>query len=96
MQEKQLELSRQGAFFQDPFFADLQGSMRDGLKNQLAEFSARSMGVAGAGLNEAAHNIQVSKTPKFEAIQKANVDFDISFPMTNLLLTNPTSGVCQQ
>merc|ERR1719439_324692 len=34
--------------------------MRDGLKNQLAEFSARSMGVAGAGLNEAAHNIQVS------------------------------------
>jgi len=60
MQEKQLELSRQGAFFQDPFFADLQGSMRDGLKNQLAEFSARSMGVAGAGLNEAAHNIQVS------------------------------------
>merc|ERR1712211_43847 len=33
---------------------------RDGLKNQLAEFSARSMGVAGAGLNEAAHNIQVS------------------------------------
>jgi len=53
-------LSRQGAFFQDPFFADLQGSMRDGLKNQLAEFSARSLGVAGAGLNEAAHNIQVS------------------------------------
>merc|ERR1719410_998152 len=38
----------------------MQGSMRDGLKNQLAEFSARSMGVAGAGLNEAAHNIQVS------------------------------------
>merc|ERR1711974_461497 len=54
------ELSRQGAFFQDPFFADLQGSMRDGLKNQLAEFSARSLGVAGAGLGEAAHNIQVS------------------------------------
>jgi len=60
MQEKQLELSRREAFFQDPFFADMQGSMRDGLKNQLAEFSARSMGVAGAGLNEAAHNIQVS------------------------------------
>jgi len=60
MQEKQLELSRREAFFQDPFFADLQGSMRDGLKNQLAEFSARSLGVAGAGLNEAAHNIQVS------------------------------------
>ena len=62
MQEKQLELSRREAFFQDPFFADMQGSMRDGLKNQLAEFSARSMGVAGAGLNEAAHNIQVSST----------------------------------
>jgi len=55
-----LELSRREAFFKDPFFADLQGSMRDGLKNQLAEFSARSLGVAGAGLNEAAHNIQVS------------------------------------
>jgi len=55
-----LELSRREAFFKDPFFADLQGSMKDGLKNQLAEFSARSMGVAGAGLNEAAHNIQVS------------------------------------
>ena len=54
-----MELSRREAFFKDPFFADLQGSMRDGLKNQLAEFSARSMGVAGAGLNEAAHNIQV-------------------------------------
>jgi len=60
VQEKQLELSRREAFFKDPFFADLQGSMKDGLKNQLAEFSARSMGVAGAGLNEAAHNIQVS------------------------------------
>ena len=56
MPEKQLELSKRSAFFSDPFFADLQGSMRDGLKNQLAEFSARSMGVAGAGLNEAAHN----------------------------------------
>ena len=64
MQEKQLELSRREAFFQDPFFADMQGSMRDGLKNQLAEFSARSMGVAGAGLNEAAHNIQVASTHK--------------------------------
>ena len=59
-----MELSRREAFFKDPFFADLQGSMRDGLKNQLAEFSARSMGVAGAGLNEAAHNIQVSSTAK--------------------------------
>ena len=59
-----MELSRREAFFQDPFFADLQGSMRDGLKSQLAEFSARSLGVAGAGLNEAAHNIQVSSTSK--------------------------------
>ena len=61
-----MELSRREAFFKDPFFADLQGSMRDGLKNQLAEFSARSMGVAGAGLNEAAHNIQVSSTAKLK------------------------------
>ena len=60
MQEKQLQLSRRDGFFKDPFFADLQGGMRDGLERQLAEFSARSMGVAGAGLNEAAHNIQVS------------------------------------
>merc|ERR1712088_917226 len=60
MPEKQLELSKQGAFFQDPFFADLQGGMGDGLEKRLAEFSARSMGVAGVGLNEAAHNIQVS------------------------------------
>merc|ERR1711892_205222 len=36
------------------------GGMGDGLEKRLAEFSARSMGVAGAGLNEAAHNIQVS------------------------------------
>merc|ERR1711902_36909 len=36
------------------------GSMGAGLEGRLAEFSARSMGVAGAGLGEAAHNIQVS------------------------------------
>jgi len=34
--------------------------MGAGLETQLAEFSARSMGLAGAGLGEAAHNIQVS------------------------------------
>merc|ERR1712183_277884 len=34
--------------------------MGAGLERRLAEFSARSMGVAGAGLGEAAHNIQVS------------------------------------
>merc|ERR1712211_231399 len=33
---------------------------RDGLESRLAEFSARAMGVAGAGLGEAAHDIQVS------------------------------------
>lgn len=60
MFEKQLELSKRSAFFKDPFFADLQGSMGDGLEKRLAEFSARSMGLVGAGLNEAAHNIQVS------------------------------------
>merc|ERR1719233_2480488 len=48
------------AFFKDPFFQDMVGGMGDGLEKRLAEFSARSMGVAGAGLNEAAHNIQVS------------------------------------
>merc|ERR1711923_395383 len=31
-----------------------------GLEKRLAEFSARSMGLSGAGLGEAAHNIQVS------------------------------------
>jgi len=60
MPEKQLELSKRSAFFSDPFFADLKGSMGAGLERRLAEFSARSMGVAGAGLGEAAHNIQVS------------------------------------
>ena len=44
MQEKQLELSRREAFFQDPFFADMQGSMRHGLKNQLP-----SRALAGRG-----------------------------------------------
>jgi len=60
MPEKQLELSKRSAFFKDPFFQDLVGGVGDGLEKRLAEFSARSMGVAGAALNEAAHNIQVS------------------------------------
>merc|ERR1712236_174227 len=60
MPEKQLELSKRNAFFKDPFFQDLVGGVGDGLEKRLAEFSARSMGVVGAGLNEAAHNIQVS------------------------------------
>jgi len=62
MPEKQLELSKRNAFFQDPFFSDLRDGMLDhsGLERRLAEFSARSMGVSGAGLGEAAHNIQVS------------------------------------
>jgi len=62
MPEKQLELSKRNAFFQDPFFSDLRDGMLDhsGLEKRLAEFSARSMGVSGAGLGEAAHNIQVS------------------------------------
>ena len=54
MPEKQLELSKRSAFFSDPFFADLKDSMGAGLERRLAEFSARSMGVAGAGLGEAA------------------------------------------
>jgi len=53
-------LSKRNAFFKDPFFQDMVGGMGEGLEKRLAEFSARSMGVAGAGLNEAAHNIQVS------------------------------------
>jgi len=60
MPEKQLELSRRQAFFKDPFFQDLTSGVGDGLEKQLAEFSARSMGLAGAALGEAAHNIQVS------------------------------------
>merc|ERR1712180_375407 len=60
IEEKQLQLSKKSAFFSDPFFADLKDSMGAGLERRLAEFSARAMGVAGAGLGEAAHNIQVS------------------------------------
>merc|ERR1712038_153495 len=60
MPEKQLGLSKRNAFFKGPFFQDMVGGMGEGLEKRLAEFSARSMGVAGAGLNEAAHNIQVS------------------------------------
>merc|ERR1712165_688022 len=60
MPEKQLELSKRSAFFKDPFFQDLRSGLEDGLEKRLAEFSARSLGVSGAGLGEAAHNIQVS------------------------------------
>jgi len=61
MPEKQLQLSKRSAFFSDPFFADLRSGLDGNLEKRLAEFSARSMGIAGgAGLNEAAHNIQVS------------------------------------
>merc|ERR1739838_58915 len=59
MPEKQLELSRRNAFFADPFFADLRSCLGDELEKRLAEFSARTLGLAGAGLSEAAHNIQV-------------------------------------
>merc|ERR1712180_247579 len=69
MPEKQLELSKRNAFFSDPFFSDLQGSVGAGLQNKLAEFSARSIGQAGAGLNEAAHNIQVSASNEKFQIQ---------------------------
>jgi len=60
MPEKQLQLSKKNAFFKDPFFQDLTSGMGEGLEKRLAEFSARSMGLAGSGLGEAAHNIQVS------------------------------------
>jgi len=62
MPEKQLELSKREAFFKDPFFSEFRDGMLGGsnLEKRLAEFSARSMGVAGAALGEAAHNIQVS------------------------------------
>jgi len=60
MPEKQLQLSKRNAFFKDPMFQDLTSGMGEGLEKRLAEFSARSMGVAGSGLGEAAHNIQVS------------------------------------
>jgi len=58
---KQLELSRNGAFFQDPFFQDMRGGVEDGLEKRLAEFSARTGGLSVPGEKlEAAHNIQVS------------------------------------
>jgi len=58
---KQLELSRNGAFFQDPFFQDMREGLGDGLEKRLAEFSARTGGLSVAGEKmEAAHNIQVS------------------------------------
>jgi len=60
MPEKQLELSKRDAFFSDPFFNDLRSGMGGDLERRLAEISARSMGLAGAGRSEAAHNIQVS------------------------------------
>lgn len=64
MAGKQLELSKRDAFFADPLFSDLRESLgggASGLEKRLAEFSARAMGISGgAGLNEAAHNIQVS------------------------------------
>merc|ERR1711923_663722 len=52
------------------------GGMDDGLEKRLAEFSARSMGVAGAGLNEAAHNIQVSASNDKFMIQLELPGFD--------------------
>ena len=60
MPEKQLELSKRNAFFKDPFFQDLLPGVDSNLEKRLAEISARSMGLSGAGLGEAAHNIQVS------------------------------------
>jgi len=60
MPEKQLELSKRNAFFKDPFFQDMVSGVDNNLEKRLAEFSARSMGLSGTGLGEAAHNIQVS------------------------------------
>jgi len=58
---KQVELSRNGTFFQDPFFQDMREGLGDGLEKRLAEFSARTGGLSVAGEKlEAAHNIQVS------------------------------------
>jgi len=62
MPEKQLSLSLRSAFFSDPFFSDLHPSLDSGLEQRLASFSARSLGVSGEGLGDAAHNIQVSAT----------------------------------
>lgn len=69
MPEKQLELSRRNAFFTDPFFTDLRAGLGGDLERRLAEVSARSMGLAGAGLSEAAHNIQVSASNEKFQIQ---------------------------
>merc|ERR1711963_594881 len=69
MPEKQLELSKRNAFFKDPFFQDLRSGLDDGLEKRLAEFSARSLGLSGAGLGEAAHNIQVSASNEKFIIQ---------------------------
>jgi len=60
MPEKQLELSKRNAFFKDPFFQDMVPGVDNNLEKRLAEFSAKSMGLSGAALGEAAHNIQVS------------------------------------
>jgi len=62
MPEKQLQLSKRSAFFQDPFFSEIRDGMFGGseLEKRLTEFSARSLGEAGPGLGEAAHNVQVS------------------------------------
>merc|ERR1711915_563154 len=62
MPEKQLELFKRSAFFQDPFFSEDRDGMLGGpeLEKRLTEFSSRAMGLAGAGLGEAAHNVQVS------------------------------------
>merc|ERR1712079_1000722 len=56
-------------FFKDPFFQDLRSGLDDGLEKRLAEFSARSLGLSGAGLGEAAHNIQVSASNEKFMIQ---------------------------
>merc|ERR1712123_200553 len=62
MPEKQLELSKRSAFFKDPFFSKIRDGMLGGseLEKRLSEFSAKTMGLSGAGLGEAAHNVQVS------------------------------------
>merc|ERR1711892_110470 len=62
MPEKLLELSKRSAFFKDPFFSDIRDGMLGGseLEKRLSEFSAKTMGLSGAGLGEAAHNVQVS------------------------------------
>jgi len=67
---KQVELSRNGAFFQDPFFQDLREGLGSGLEKRLAEFSARTGGLTVPGEKlEAAHNIQVSASNEKFQIQ---------------------------